>query len=224
MFKGLLAAATLAACALPGGAAEAAQVLRFQDSNCSTSNCIISQSFGDNVGVDVSYRSLIASSGVTHNDFLKYWGPGYGDLPGVAWGGANRVDTASEVKLTAAAGYKISLIDFDFATYAGRSVTTPFTVLDLSGNVLTTFIGNTAWPKHGHATINTDYLDGVILRWGPDGYEVGVNNLQFDVKQIAGAVPEPGAWALMITGFAGVGAVLRRRRATAFSATLRAAG
>lgn len=221
-FKGLLAAATVAACALTGGAAQAAQVLRFQNSNCSTSDCIISQSFGDSVGVDVSYRSLIASSGVTHNDFLKYWGPGYGDLPGVAWGG--RVDTASEVKLTAAAGYKVSLIDFDFATYAGRSVTAPFTVLDLAGNVLQTFRAGTSWPTHAHATINTDYLDGVILRWGPDGYEVGVNNLQFDVKQVAGAVPEPGAWALMITGFAGVGAVLRRRRAAVFSATFQAAG
>ena len=37
-----------------------------------------------------------------------------------------------------------------------------------------------------------------------------------------GAVPEPGAWALMILGFGGAGAVLRRargqaQRATAFS-------
>ncbi len=28
----------------------------------------------------------------------------------------------------------------------------------------------------------------------------------------AGAVPEPGAWALMIMGFGGVGAMVRRRR------------
>lgn len=34
----------------------------------------------------------------------------------------------------------------------------------------------------------------------------------------AGAVPEPGAWGLMILGFAGAGASLRRRRAAAFAA------
>jgi hypothetical protein len=32
-----------------------------------------------------------------------------------------------------------------------------------------------------------------------------------------GAVPEPAAWAMMILGFAGVGATLRRRRALAFA-------
>lgn len=215
-FKFLLIAATVAACGLTVGSAQAAEVLRFQDSNCSTSGCAISQSFGDSVGVDVSYRSLVASTGVTHNNYLNYWGPGYGDLPGVAWGGANRSDHASEVTLTASAGYKVSLIDFDFATYAGRGMTTPITVLDLAGNVLKTFSGSTEWPKHGHASVNTDYLDGVILRWGPDGYEVGVNNLQFDVMQVS-AVPEPGAWALMIVGFGAMGGVLRRRRAAILS-------
>lgn len=35
--------------------------------------------------------------------------------------------------------------------------------------------------------------------------------------ELASAVPEPAAWALMIMGFGGVGAALRRRRQTAFS-------
>ena len=33
-----------------------------------------------------------------------------------------------------------------------------------------------------------------------------------------GGIPEPGAWALMIVGFAGTGALLRRRRQMAFAA------
>lgn len=38
---------------------------------------------------------------------------------------------------------------------------------------------------------------------------------QFRVGGIDGAVPEPAAWALMIMGFGGIGALLRRRAATA---------
>lgn len=35
---------------------------------------------------------------------------------------------------------------------------------------------------------------------------------------LSGAVPEPGAWALMIMGFGGAGALLRRNRQTALAA------
>ena len=35
---------------------------------------------------------------------------------------------------------------------------------------------------------------------------------------ITGVVPEPGTWALMILGFGGAGAMLRRRRTTAATA------
>ncbi|WP_293379098.1 PEPxxWA-CTERM sorting domain-containing protein [Phenylobacterium sp. SCN 70-31] len=37
---------------------------------------------------------------------------------------------------------------------------------------------------------------------------------------VAAAVPEPGAWALMILGFGAAGAALRRRRGLALSASL----
>jgi hypothetical protein len=36
--------------------------------------------------------------------------------------------------------------------------------------------------------------------------------------EVASGVPEPAAWALMIVGFGGMGAALRRRRQTGFSA------
>ena len=37
------------------------------------------------------------------------------------------------------------------------------------------------------------------------------------IDSVTGGVPEPGAWALMLTGFGGMGALLRRRRAAAFA-------
>jgi len=38
------------------------------------------------------------------------------------------------------------------------------------------------------------------------------------IDSVTGGVPEPGAWALMLIGFGGVGSLLRRRRAGAWTA------
>jgi hypothetical protein len=44
---------------------------------------------------------------------------------------------------------------------------------------------------------------------------VGVGNLQLNIINIGGAVPEPSSWAMLIIGFGLVGATLRRRRGMA---------
>ena len=44
---------------------------------------------------------------------------------------------------------------------------------------------------------------------------VGVGNLQLNVINIGGALPEPSSWAMLIIGFGLVGATLRRRRGMA---------
>jgi len=44
---------------------------------------------------------------------------------------------------------------------------------------------------------------------------VGVGNLQLNIINIGGAVPEPSGWAMLIIGFGLVGATLRRRRGLA---------
>lgn len=43
----------------------------------------------------------------------------------------------------------------------------------------------------------------------------GISNLTLDYGSFARPAPEPGAWALMLLGFGGVGAAIRRRRALA---------
>lgn len=50
-----------------------------------------------------------------------------------------------------------------------------------------------------------------IVSASGDGYMID----HFAFNAPTGAVPEPGAWALMIAGFAGAGVALRRRRALA---------
>lgn len=48
---------------------------------------------------------------------------------------------------------------------------------------------------------------------GADGLGPILDYVAIDVATPTAAVPEPGTWALMLTGFGGLGAVLRRRRA-----------
>lgn len=54
---------------------------------------------------------------------------------------------------------------------------------------------------------------------GGPGTNVGlievIDNITFDVAQTA--VPEPATWGMMILGFAGMGSILRRRRAAAIA-------
>lgn len=45
-----------------------------------------------------------------------------------------------------------------------------------------------------------------------NGSNVGLSNLTFEAMNVAGTVPEPASWALMVGGFGLVGGALRRRQ------------
>ena len=56
----------------------------------------------------------------------------------------------------------------------------------------------------------TGTLDQVVIQGIGDGFHpFGVDNIQWNA---GGGVPEPATWAVMLVGFAGAGAALRRRR------------
>ena len=68
---------------------------------------------------------------------------------------------------------------------------------------------------HGIQVI--DYF--AALSGGVHSFEIQYDNgggggavAQFDPGDAVAGVPEPAAWALMLTGFSGLGALLRRRR------------
>lgn len=205
-----LAAGLLAA----AGRADAAVVLLdFTDAPCTSagSTCAISQDYGDQAGVDVTYRTVSKVTGEATSSAF-YWSGKYGDLDKVLYAGVDGRNYYGEVILRAAAGYKLSLLDFDYAGFGGAR-TSAFQVFDLDGNLLNGFSGTTASSGHKSASIETDYLDGVVLRWGPDSYNVAIDNIRFDLQAPATApAPEPAAWALMLLGFGGMGAALRNRR------------
>lgn len=172
---------------------------------------IISNTYGDQPGVDVSYRS-INPSGTTYADSLNAWTTGYGDLVGVVWGGNN--NTTSEITFTAAAGYEIALLSFDVGTYLGRYASSPFEITSFGGtNILSASLATNPG-THNHVDVSSAFFtDGIRLRWGPNGYDVGLDNIAFEVRALPGAaVPEMSTWAMMIAGFGLMGSSLRNRR------------
>ena len=226
MAMGLLAAGTMMAWAAPAQAVTT--TLDFSGNICGAAGNLscgngtqIGQSYGDSALVDVSYRSATEGTNVTVEPFLKWWTP-YGDLVGVVWGGTGPAGQYSEITFAPTAGFEISLIGFDGACYLNRVTCQTFPYTVTAGGV-TLASGSLTPPAGGHdsALLNTAYQAGaIVLRWGPDGYDGGLDNIVFDVRAIGGGglVPEPATWAMMIGGIGMAGGTLRRRRrATAFA-------
>jgi hypothetical protein len=196
--------------ALPAHAA----VLDFTNTGCTSSGvyCLIPQTYGDTADVDVSYRTIQKSDGQTVGAGLFDFKSGYGDLTHVVFGGTDMTHYLAEITLTAKAGRLLSLQSFDFATYGGRSSKVPINVFDLDGNVLTSGNFSTNSPKHATLAMNSDFLSGVVIRWGPDSYNVGLDNIRYDTLL---AAPEPATWAMMLMGFGTLGWSMRRRQRSA---------
>lgn len=212
------AAGLLVAAMTPAVASAGVTVLDF-NGGCGPGGCgngsQVSESYGDQVGLNVSYRSINVVTGKTYEPYLKTWQNGYGDLTNVIWGGADRTGFRSEITFDVAAGYEIRLIGFDYATYFPGNETVPINIATLDGETVYNDRYAVTRGSHNYFGANTDFFrSGFTLSWGPDGYEVGLDNIAFEVRAIevpTGGVPEPGTWALMILGLGAAGAALRRR-------------
>lgn len=210
-----LVAATLAGLCLPAFAVDV--VLDFSGDICGTAgnqSCgnysEIGQNYGDVAGLlDVSHRSVNVSNGSTYEPFLKYWSTGYSNLTGVAWGGGGSTGQYSEITFTAGAGQQVTLNGFQFGDYLDRSYTSSATILD-AGTLQVLWSSGTFDPPGGAALGFAPAVSsstGLILRWGPDGYDTGIDNISVSIT----AVPEPGTWALLLGGAALLAARARRR-------------
>jgi hypothetical protein len=88
-------------------------------------------------------------------------------------------------------------------------------ILGLDGAILASFTGAELPPGNGDQ--GSDATNRFV-RFQFDaptmvtGLEMGGNQYAFEIDNISGGVPEPATWALMILGFGGTGALLRRKR------------
>jgi hypothetical protein len=215
-FGWLAAAAGVMAMGWSGAASAAVIMLDFARAGCNGDNCsygTILPSYGDDRGVDVSYRTANASDGTTYGNSLRVWGDGYGDLSDVVFGGTNATQHGAEITFTALAGYELRLISFDFAAYQRIASSTPIAIATLGGTSVLAGRYGIGATGHEHLDVNSDWVtDGIRLAWGPDAFNVGLDNIAFEVRPLASAVPEPATWAMMILGVGGIGAAARRRR------------
>jgi PEP-CTERM putative exosortase interaction domain len=141
------------------------------------------------------------------------WGDHRNADPGGAalfvWGGGR-------VSVSKSDGGRFDLYSLDFADFEDTGVhqgtEVEFTFWDgLTTTTETIALDNVKGFQT--ATLNRENLVWFSMRSVPGRY-YQFDNLTWS-GPAASAVPEPAAWALMITGFAGAGAAIRRQRASA---------
>ncbi|MFN6977666.1 MAG: VPLPA-CTERM sorting domain-containing protein [Gemmobacter sp.] len=233
-FNSAILPAALAAGLLASPALAVPYSLTFDGDICSSGNgplgpCTdasgIDQSYGDVPGVvDVLYGNRNDPSVIGDNVLgqLAFWGPDYGDLTNVAYGVQSN---AVAIILRPLNGLLMTLISFDLAGFLS-DYESQVTIEDGNGNVLTS-TGAITVPGVGRQTFsnpgNWSSLDEIRIIWGPDGYNVGIDNINFTVTAAlppidpndptTPAIPLPAAGWMMIAGIGALAALRRRRKA-----------
>jgi hypothetical protein len=139
------------------------------------------------------------------------------------------------VRLDVDTGYEVRLFGFDLAGWLWRDYdSVSATVTGSSGVLFTQSLVHVEGDFNGPRRTSFDFgagladtswilLDIDLAGVGSSYQNVGLDNVRFGQVDLTppppppppppvGAIPEPGAWALMIIGFGGAGAMLRRRR------------
>jgi hypothetical protein len=168
----------------------------------------ILQSFGDVAGlVDITYtdRTGLGNSPKGSAPSLFYWGTGYSGLTGVAWTNAGHT---GEVAF-GAPDHFVTLLSLDLGNFGRRGGPSKIYIYDGAYHLLASLdpviVGTT--PFHYVPLGGIKSKNGLIVQWGKDAFDVGIDNIRVDVTRAP--VPEPGA--LLYLGLALVGLALRRR-------------
>lgn len=217
MWKKLLGLLSMVAVATLWGTSAYATLLTFDGNICNGGNpCSngspIDQSYGDILGqLDVVYNSRDGNGNTNMSlPFLSGWDEEYSDLQHVAFANGG---TVGEVALFPLAGFQVTLNSFDLGAWPNASRDSQVTIYDSTFNTLTS-----SGPITIDGTVHSQFLpnltntNGLILQWGPDAFNVGIDNINFTVQPISAAVPEPTTWLLLSLGLVGAWANQQRNR------------
>jgi len=137
---------------------------------------------------------------------LPYWADSYSGLADVAYGDTGSTPT---VLIVPTPGNTVTLSSFYIGDWQSDRFS-QVTVLDLAGG--SPLVNTGSITILGAAptifSINATSSAGFSIAFGPDGYNVGIDNIDFTTS----AVPEPASVALLLAGLVVVGAAGRARR------------
>lgn len=172
---------------------------------------IIKQSYGDIAGqVDVQYRNSLSATRGAEGANMSWWEDNYSTLTSVAYG---TIGNTAEIFLKPAVGYYVTLTGFQLGGYSNADQASQFTIVDGLGNVLASsglFLISGAVPFTSLGSFTS--TNGIGIQFGPEAFNVGIDNIKFSVNAVPGPIAGAGLPVLLAAGAWYVG---RRRRPTA---------
>jgi hypothetical protein len=139
---------------------------------------------------------------------LRYWQGGYSGSS-AAFAGIAESGSIGQITLTPAAGYAVTLNSFFLGSYSDSTRNSSYTIDNLSTGNLDISSGPVVVAANGlSVTPNLTSSSGIVISFGPDAYNVGINHINFTVT----AVPEPESYAMLLAGLGLVSLVARNRR------------
>lgn len=172
----------------------------------------IDQSYGDIASqLNVVYDRNIATplDAGTAAASLSYW-DFYSNLSNLAWGDNG---ATAEIFLNPLDGSLVTLNSVDFGSYLNLNRTSQFTVLDGLTNAV--LFGSTAFNVSTTAVSfnpNVSSLNGLKLQFGPDAFNVGIDNIDYTLSGggTPSTVPLPAAAWLFGSGIMGLFGLRRK--------------
>ena len=162
----------------------------------------INQAYGDTAAVNVQFTGQPATQS------MFFWASGYSTLTNVAYGSAGQ---APEITLIALGANQVTLSSFDLGSWTNAGWPSSVRVTDLADNtqMINTGLFTTGGLVVDSFVVNATSAVGFKISFGPDGYNVGIDNVVYSTAP----VPELGTWALMAAGLAALAVIGRRRSA-----------
>jgi hypothetical protein len=192
----------------------------------------VPQGYGDIPGqLDVVYSSVTSIGSSTtcgSGSDMRFWANNYSDLTDVAYGCSGGT---AQVSLIPSAGYQVTLLGFDLGSWPNvtRNSQVGIYNADLASLIFSDpsiVVSGTTATQYNFIGSQFTRSDGIQIQFGPDGYDVGIDNIRFDVSPTNGR-PQPSSVPGPLP-FLGVGAAfgisrkLRKRiesRTSAMSTT-----
>lgn len=180
---------------------------------CSVETFKLGNDYGSSAELAVRYaRTVNVEGGTAVSPELLFL---YADGNGVG-SSFGDVNNAGRIFFTPTAGYEVSFDRFDFVDRNNGIFSAAFSLTDALGNTVFSFT-NAVGTQRTTYNANTAFFSGPLtfVFDGIGNSVPSVDNIQLTTRLIAGtsgAVPEPATWAMLLVGFGGVGAIVRRRR------------